>query len=384
MSPSEGELDRFLAELRGRGQRLLGLVDAQDLEHAALVAEVHELSDQLIVAEDELRLQQEELEAARQRIAALTEYGSRLFESFPAVVVLTDERGVVLRSTRAAAELMRQPAGPRLRRPFATWFEMADRSRIRSLVSRSNGAEHQGLKRMLLRRADGSTQLVDVALTSVQVPTEKGPVLRWELTVVETVLRVVSSTALGRSVDLAVELTALVSRLAVLTTVQATLAAMVEEAVRLVPGAEHALVVELHGRRAVNLLVASDCDAETAAASSHLLTVPLRLPGFGVTLLQLSAERPLGPEATEVAELLAVHFRLATARVRQRENLERALETRQLIGQAVGVLVERRRLTPAVAFEELVQRSQLANLKLREIARIVIETGQDPEQISAR
>jgi hypothetical protein len=31
-----------------------------------------------------------------------------------------------------------------------------------------------------------------------------------------------------------------------------------------------------------------------------------------------------------------------------------------------------------------VQRSQLANLKLREIARIVIETGQDPEQISAR
>jgi hypothetical protein len=236
---------------------------------------------------------------------------------------------------------------------------------------------------MLLRRGDGSTQLVDVTLTSVQVPTEKGPVLRWELTVVETVLRVVSSTALGRSVDLAVELTALVSRLAVLTTVQATLAAMVEEAVRLVPGAEHALVVELHGRRAVNLLVASDRDAETAAASSHLLTVPLRLPGFGVTLLQLSAERPLGPEATEVAELLAVHFRLATARVRQRENLERALETRQLIGQAVGVLVERRRLTPAVAFEELVQRSQLANLKLREIARIVIETGQDPEQISA-
>jgi hypothetical protein len=290
---------------------------------------------------------------------------------------------VVLEVTSAAANLVQQPGPSRPRRPLATWFDLADRARIRSLISHQDRGESQRLKRVLLRRSDGTSQLVDLTLTSMQGPTAEGPVLLWKLTAAETVLQAVPTTSLTRT-DLAAELTALASRMAGLTTVQATLDAMVEEAVRLVPGADHALVVEIHRRKVVDFLAGGDAETEVGPALAHVLTVPLKLPGFSATQLRLRAPRPWGPEAAEVARLVAVHFCVAMARVQQRENLEQAMLTRQLIGQAVGVLVERRRLTADAAFGELVQRSQLTNLKLREVARIVAETGQDPEQIGAR
>jgi hypothetical protein len=251
---------------------------------------------------------------------------------------------------------------------------------VRSLVSEQAGREEA----VLLRRPDGSTQLVDVTLTALAVPTAGSPVLRWQLTTPKAVLRVVPSVGLVRNRDLAADLTALARRLGALRTVDDTLQAMVEEAVRLVPGADQAAVVEVHRHGVVEQLAPRVAAASGSAKAAHLLTVPLRLPGFDVTHLRLAADRPLSAKAADIAELLAVHFTLTMARVRKRENLERALETRQLIGQAVGVLVERHRLTASAAFEELVQRSQLANLKLREIARIVVETGQDPEQITSR
>jgi PAS domain-containing protein len=379
MPGPEGEISRSLAEPRGHGRGTPGWVEADDLDAAALVSEVHELSEQLVVAHDELRLQHEELETARQRLETLTEYCSSLFESAPVIVVLTDQRAVVLQSTRAAADLMRQPVGPFLRRPFTTWFDLADRSRVRRLVSEQTGREEG----VLLRRTDGSTQLVDVSLTELAVPGVGSPVLRWQLTIPKTALRIVPSVGAARNRDLAADLTALAGRLGALRTVDDTLEAMVAEAVRLVPGADRAFVVEVHRHGVVELLASSAAAADASARPAHLLTVPLRLPGFEVTHLRLAADHPLAAEAAHIAELLAVHFGLAVARVRKRENLEHALETRQLIGQAVGVLVERRRLTSTAAFEQLVERSQLVNLKIREIARIVVETGQDPEQIGS-
>ena len=59
-------------------------------------------------------------------------------------------------------------------------------------------------------------------------------------------------------------------------------------------------------------------------------------------------------------------------------NLEKAIESHRMIGQAVGVLVERHRLTPSQAFQQLRRASQDRNVRLREIARRVLETGLDP------
>ena len=61
-------------------------------------------------------------------------------------------------------------------------------------------------------------------------------------------------------------------------------------------------------------------------------------------------------------------------------NLAAAITSHQQVGQAVGILVERHRITPGQAFDTLKKTSQRRNLKLRELATRIVETGADPEQ----
>ncbi len=60
------------------------------------------------------------------------------------------------------------------------------------------------------------------------------------------------------------------------------------------------------------------------------------------------------------------------------ENLAQALRTRELIGQAQGILMERERITADQAFAVLRRASQRMNLKLREVAETLVETGESP------
>jgi AmiR/NasT family two-component response regulator len=50
-----------------------------------------------------------------------------------------------------------------------------------------------------------------------------------------------------------------------------------------------------------------------------------------------------------------------------------------VIGQAEGILIERERITPDQAFNVLRQASQNLNLKLRDLAQHVVDTGEVPE-----
>lgn len=60
-------------------------------------------------------------------------------------------------------------------------------------------------------------------------------------------------------------------------------------------------------------------------------------------------------------------------------DLSAALATRELIGQAQGILMERERVTADQAFDILRRASQHLNRKLREIAQDLVETGRQPE-----
>jgi len=60
------------------------------------------------------------------------------------------------------------------------------------------------------------------------------------------------------------------------------------------------------------------------------------------------------------------------------DNLHQALRTRELIGQAQGILMERERITGDQAFDVLRRASQHLNIKIREVARTLIETGETP------
>lgn len=59
-------------------------------------------------------------------------------------------------------------------------------------------------------------------------------------------------------------------------------------------------------------------------------------------------------------------------------NLHKALATRELIGQAQGILIERERITGDQAFGVLRRASQHLNIKIREVASTLVETGEAP------
>ncbi|MHB8505231.1 MAG: GAF and ANTAR domain-containing protein [Acidimicrobiales bacterium] len=63
---------------------------------------------------------------------------------------------------------------------------------------------------------------------------------------------------------------------------------------------------------------------------------------------------------------------------RRQANLHAALATRELIGQAQGILIERERVTPDQAFDILRRASQHLNQKLRDVAQNLVDAGESP------
>ena len=73
-------------------------------------------------------------------------------------------------------------------------------------------------------------------------------------------------------------------------------------------------------------------------------------------------------EAENVGQLFAAHASVALACARKRDQLEAGMATRDLIGQAKGILMERYALTGDRAFAMLTRVSRTSNVKLRDVA----------------
>lgn len=81
-------------------------------------------------------------------------------------------------------------------------------------------------------------------------------------------------------------------------------------------------------------------------------------------------------EASELAGwLLASHAAVAFSSARTQAQMEQAVATRHIIGEAIGILMGGHRLTEEEAFDVLRRFSQKHNIKLREVARRVCEGG---------
>ena len=81
----------------------------------------------------------------------------------------------------------------------------------------------------------------------------------------------------------------------------------------------------------------------------------------------------IDPQAPGIADLFATHAALALGKIRDVDQLHEALRTRQVISQAVGVLMNKHQLEPDAAFAFLVRTSSHSNIKVREIAAQMIE-----------
>ncbi|HTT91377.1 MAG TPA: GAF and ANTAR domain-containing protein [Acidimicrobiales bacterium] len=170
------------------------------------------------------------------------------------------------------------------------------------------------------------------------------------------------------------------------------------------------LVADVEDRQlAANMGPCLDVIAEAVPVYAEDLAVDPRWPDFGpgaaargvrsVLALRLAADGTLGAlnlyarypaafgavdraKGVVLAGLAGVALSLAQARdqdVRQAENLRHALVTRELVGQAQGILMEREHITADQAFGILRRASQNLNVKLREVAQDLVDTGERPE-----
>ncbi len=200
-----------------------------------------------------------------------------------------------------------------------------------------------------------------------------------------------------------------------------TLQGIVRTAIDLIPGAQEASISVVSGRRVVVPQAASsemarkidavqtatgqgpcldaiyeqatvrvpDMANETRwpafAAKAHglgagsMLSFQLFVEGDNLGSLNLFSPEPhaFSEESEHVGLLFASHAAVALADRQAQDQLEFALSTRDIIGQAKGILMERHKITGDAAFRLLSQVSQEHNMKLRDVAnRVVSDYGQ--------
>jgi transcriptional regulator with GAF, ATPase, and Fis domain len=193
---------------------------------------------------------------------------------------------------------------------------------------------------------------------------------------------------------------------------------IVDAAVRLIPGVEEGSISTVRERRSITALGASGRLPEVAdriqqeagqgpcfdAAFEHqtvrvpdmaheerwpefarrahdagvgsMLSFQLFVEGDNLGALNLysSRARAFDDESEHVGLLFASHAAVAFAELQKVENMGRAMATRDLIGQAKGILMERYTITGMQAFGVLTRFSQAENRKLRDIAQELVDS----------
>ena len=200
---------------------------------------------------------------------------------------------------------------------------------------------------------------------------------------------------------------------------EATLEKVVAAAIAMIPGAEEASISVVANRRTVQSWAPSsdlprrvdEVQTEVgegpcldAVFKHHVVSVPdlgaeQRWPRFAERASQLGAGSMLSfqlfidggdlgalnlysrtphaftSESEEVGVPFAAHAAVALAAVQQREQMDQALSTRDLIGQAMGICMERFKIGSDQAFAVLKRISQDRNVKLRDLAEQLIYRG---------
>ena len=133
-------------------------------------------------------------------------------------------------------------------------------------------------------------------------------------------------------------------------------------------------------------LAARPADFGVGSALSYRLPDPARgqaETGGGSLNFYGAGTDAFDDEAQGIGLILAAHASVAARVVHERSALEQierhlqtALASRDVIGQAKGILMERLKIPPEEAFDALRRASQRLNEKLRDVARRITENGQ--------
>jgi GAF domain-containing protein len=149
------------------------------------------------------------------------------------------------------------------------------------------------------------------------------------------------------------------------------------------------LIAAVRGREPVRVPDAAEesrwrgwAEIITGLGIRSVLHVPMLLGDRVGGVLSFYSEEPdaFSDQDEAVAHILARHASVAVATARKQEDLAQAIDARKLIGQAMGILMERFDLDGDRAFEVLKRYSQDTNTKLRDVAQQLVDTRLLPAQ----
>ena len=434
LHPTTGEINALLTTLRSQRERLAGLARESQLSAAdELVQAVDAIGEQLLVADEELRAQSEHIAQSSRQLDLLVSAYEELFANASAAYLETDAAGVVRRMNRAARRLLRIAGDQDGRHTLLGLVRPADRGPVRALLSRlrvsRTGApfgERLPALEVAVLRPDGSEVPVLLNARRSSVGEDGEPTIHWEFE-----LHSPADAQHGTSANMPPPVFELIARaasdLAAEESLEAILARVAEQARIAVPSCDEVGVTLMTGRGRIETPAATGGMARACDLLQHDLregpcleaietSTPLRVTnlatdprwprftpkatGLGVhsvLAVPMSAGRTTGAlnlyaresarfggADERVGRAFATHAGIALAHAEMAANLRAGLLTREEIGRAVGILMERHRVTAKAAFDMLVLASQHSHRKLRDLAAWMNETGEDPASLIRR
>jgi len=121
-------------------------------------------------------------------------------------------------------------------------------------------------------------------------------------------------------------------------------------------------------------------DALAESPIRSIMAFQMFIAGETIGALNVYSEQPgaFGPEARNLGLIFAAHTSVAWNAARRDEQFRRALSSRDMIGQAKGMIMERYGVNAVQAFELLRKLSQDSNVPLIQVATDLVAQAQSP------
>jgi PAS domain-containing protein len=424
----------------GADDRLRHVEDLRADGTMGSLADLQIAHEELRVAEEEVRVQQAQIEQLLSRYESERRWRSHLSGLVPVGLGTTDGAGKIVDANSALATHVQVPLHRLRGKPFTLYLDPGDTSAFRSAVRAlaSGDATEQRVRVRIRGRRQGEDDADLFGFSDATAGQTTGTRLQWVLVPVRAEVtghpvEPLSPTDLSpaESLGLAAALAELstlpvgdddrqrlLSRMAVLVRsavpradcVSITLgspldpqqlgsdsaAAQAFDGLQLQAGEGPCWDAHLTGTVVVSTDVRADERwpdlARLASGEVHsVVALPLREgeQPVGVINVYSSSADAFGPDSRRIAELVAAAVGGVLQSVAEREalrdlaaNLEKALTSRAIIDQAKGVLMARLGVGADDAFARLVTLSNRLNVKLRDLAQLVVE-GHSPEVFAA-
>ena len=411
-SAREGvDLPTQLVELKQRLELARAVASSPEAE--VLATDLETAYEELRVADEELRAQQEQIAELLESRNMLRWQQERMMGMLPVPAMRTDAHGVVRAVNAAAATLLQIRVARLLAKPILSLVVPEDRSALRRQVSQQSRDGGSFRRRTSLLRRDGTRLEVELSAAVVPwldaevtwmvldaSPDGRQDTVRARLPHVLAQLAALATTApdrqallqqaaqlcreaLGGSAELSLTLGSPLAPTALAST--AVLAQQVDYAQ--VRHGEGPCVTAFEEKKAVHTddlrhdprwpAISDDVPAEVGGA----IAVPLQsgddlVGALNVYRYSVGAD----PHLEDTAEMLAAtvgsvvyEFGLKDELRGLAADMERALGSRAVIDQAKGILIAQTGCTADEAFQHLVRLSSTQQVKLREVARRMVE-----------